>query len=106
LLRAFESLTVVASESLQHQTLAAAYRALALCARRMPTGMLGEVQGVVDRSLSALGDHVLTAELDEAIGVLCAAMREAGGNAGALEKARDQLRQSHGHLGGRSTRAG
>ena len=106
LLRAFESLTVVASESLQHQTLAATYRALALAARRMPAPMLEQIEGVVDRSLSALGDHVLTAELDDSIGELCRALRETGGQAAALEEARARLRQSVGRLGGRSTRAG
>ena len=106
LLRAFESLTVVASESLQHQTLAATSRALALAARRMPQAMLGQIEGIVDRSLSSLGDHVLTAELDEAINALCAALGEAGGSGKALFEARAKLRQSHGRLGGRSTRAG
>jgi uncharacterized membrane protein len=105
LLAAFESLIVVASESLQHQTLAEAYRALALAARRMPRSMLPGIQGIVDRSLAALGEHVPTADLDDAITMLCGDLRGAGGNAAPLDEARERLRKSIGHLGSRSTRA-
>ena len=106
LLRAFESLIVVASESMQHQTLAAAYGALALAARRMPRAMLADIEAIVNRSLPALGDHVPTAELGDAIAALGAALRDAGGDPALLDAASAKLRQSIGRLGSRATRAG
>lgn len=104
LLLAFESLAVVASESMQHQTLAHVYRALALSARRMPPELDEEIRGVVDRSLSCLGDHVLTAELAAAISELAEALREKGIDAAPLARAENGLARSRGRLNARATR--
>lgn len=106
LLRAFESLVVVASESMQHQTLAATYRALALAARRMPHAMIADIEAIVRRSLSTLGEHVPTAELEDAIAALGEALRDSGASSSLLDEATAELRRSIGRLGSRATRAG
>jgi hypothetical protein len=105
LLLALESLTVVSSESMQHQTLAAVYRTLGMAVRRMPMNCDQDVHRIALRSLSSLRDHVLTADLQSGIADLIGAMREAGLETGAIETARDQLAESVGHLNARSTRA-
>jgi hypothetical protein len=58
------------------------------------------------RVLSSLGDHVCTAPLDNALGSLVSAFREAGREvtAAAVERARRQLELTIGRLGSRSTR--
>jgi len=104
LLRSFESLAVVASESMQHQTLAGVYRALALALGRIEEPLKAEVAGIVDRSLAALGDQVLTAELGEAIDCLAQALDRAGLDASELRSARAELGQSRGKLNSRATR--
>lgn len=104
LLRTFESLIVVASESMQHQTLAELYRALALAAERIPAGYRDDLSAIVERSLSALGDHVLTTRLDAAIDELAKAMEARGMPAGKLREARSRLGNSIGALNARSTR--
>ena len=104
LLRSFESLAVVASESMQHQTLAAVYRALALALRCVPQPLKAEVHGVVLRSLAELGDQVLTADLDEAITQLGEALDAYGLDSTALRSARGELARSEGRLNSRATR--
>ena len=105
LIRAFETLAVVASESMQHHVLAEAYQGLALAAERLPADRRAELQGVVDRSISALGEHVLTAELDGSIATLAAAMDQNGYDASALREARDKFAVSWGELHSRATRS-
>lgn len=103
LLRGFETLIVVASESMQHQTLAEVYRALALAMRRLTGALRDAVEDTVLRSLSMLGDHALTAELDEAIAELAEAL-PAGETRSALKQARDRLAATWGLLNSRGTR--
>jgi hypothetical protein len=105
LLRALESLSVVTSESMQHQTLAEVYRAFALGVRRMPTPLRSVIHGMILRSLSSLGDHVLTAELNESIDELSEAMEEVGMSSEALATARGTLALSIGRLAARSNRS-
>lgn len=108
LLAAFESLAVVASESLQHQTLAEIYSALGFTLAELPDDLRREVGDIVQRSLSALGEHVLTGRLEQAIDGLAAALDKAGQAAAAeaLRTARNQLKQSVGELHSRSNRGG
>ena len=108
LLAAFESLAVVASESLQHQTLAEIYSALAFTLPELPPPLRAEVANIVLRSLSALGEHVLTGRLEKAIDGLAAALDSAGQSdaAVALRNARDRLKQSVGTLHSRANRGG
>ena len=69
--------------------------------------ILGRLQGRTDivlRTLSALGEHVLTAELESAIDGLVATLKRAGstGTATALDTAMQQLARSIGRLGAKS----
>ena len=102
-----ESLGVSASESLQHQTLAAIARALSTTYRRLPDEWRSRADDVILRLLPSMGDHVLTADLDAALTELVRETRAAGGeeSARALSSAQADLRRSVGRLGSRATRA-
>jgi hypothetical protein len=106
-MKAFESLAVVASESVQHQSLAEILRTLAVMFRCLPVPLQNKVEGLLLRSLSGLGDHVLTSDLDEALFAVTAALNEAGrsGYADTIGDARQRLGASIGRLNSRSTRA-
>ncbi len=101
-----ESLAVVASESMQHQTLAEIMRTLATLLPKLPPEGVDQVAEVILRSLSALGEHVLTRELERALEVVSLAMVAAGRDAAAeaVTRATDTLRGSIGVLNARSTR--
>ncbi len=75
---------------------------------RLPPELQLRVEDVIGRMLSALGDHVLTNELEAAFNGLIATLENAGRcqTAGALRAAKDKLALSIGKLGARSTRAG
>lgn len=107
LLRAFESLVVVASESMQHQTLATIYRALEFTLRYVPSDIANTVGEITSRSLSALADHVPTGDLEESVKRLENALDARG-----LSQAGQQLRvawkdlaNSIGSLHSRATRS-
>jgi hypothetical protein len=104
---ALETLAVVASESMQPQTAAELVRTLALVFGRLPPGQQPRAEDLIRRSLSALGEHVLTAELEAAITGLIDTLDGAGRpeTARLVHDARDQLRRSIGRLGSRATRA-
>jgi hypothetical protein len=108
LLRAFETLTVVASESMQHQTLAAVYRALAFSLRFVPAELAASISDTALCSLSCLGDHVLTGELRDSIRELAEALDAHGKSsaAGKVRAACDKLGNSIGSLHSRADRAG
>lgn len=103
---ALESLGVVASESIQHQTLAEVTRTLALLVVGLPRDLKVRIEDVALRSLSALGEHVLTRELEEALRQLEDALRKTGFAAGAdaVARATAELARTVGHLNSRSTR--
>ena len=107
LLNAFGSLAVAASESMQHQTYAAILRSMTALLARLPGELQDGVEDVVLRTLPALGDHVLTAELDAALGALSEALvrTQRLKTAAAVASARGALARSIGTLGSRSTRA-
>lgn len=106
LLNAFESLAVSASESMQHQSYAEILRTFELVFDDLPSGLQARAEDVILRSLSGLGDHVLTAELEAALSGLVACLERAGRaqTAAAVLAARDKLAASIGKLGARSTR--
>lgn len=88
-------------------SLAGILRTFAVIFRRLPVPPLQErAEDVLLRSLSALGDHVPTGGLDEALSAVIAALTEAGrsGSAGAIGDAQQQLGRSIGRLNARSTR--
>ncbi len=108
LLSAFESLAVSASESMQHQSYAEVLRTFALLFDGLPGNMQSRAEDVILRSLSTLGDHVLTAELEAALTGLIDCLERAGRaqTAAAVLTAKAKLADSIGKLGARSTRPG
>lgn len=106
-LDALETLAVVASESMQPQTAAELIRTLALIFGGLPPGQQERAGDLIRRSLSALGEHVLTAELEAALTTLIDTLDRAGRpeTARLVRGARDRLGASIGRLGSRATRA-
>jgi hypothetical protein len=106
-INAFESLVVVASESMQHQTVSEIYRALTILYPRLPAAFQDRVEDLLLRSLTALGDHVPTSSLEDALSGLVAALQDAGrfSAAAAIEAAQSRFVGSVGTLGSRATRS-
>lgn len=103
---AFEALAVVSSESMQHQNYIEVLRTFSLLFDRLPKDLQLRGEDLILRILSALGDHVLTAELDSALSQLGEKLQIVGRieTAVAVQKARDELSASIGRLNSRSTR--
>ncbi|MGH7458527.1 MAG: DUF2254 family protein [Longimicrobiaceae bacterium] len=104
LLGTFESLAVVASESMQHQSLAELLHTVARTFERLPPEYQPRAEELVLRTLPALGDHVLTARLESALDALAEALASAPETAAAVRAARDGLRLTVGELNSRATR--
>jgi hypothetical protein len=106
LMKGFESLAVVASESMQHQSVAEIYRAFANLFHRLPPPLRRQAEDLLLRSLSGLGDHILTSDLEAALSALIDAFAAAGRpqSAAAIGAAQHQLGLSIGRLNSRSTR--
>ena len=102
-----ESLLIVASESMQHQSAAELYRTIAVLLERLPLPLQARAEDLVLRSLSALGDHVLARDLDDALREVTAALRRIQRTAAAekVERARLALATSIGVIGARGSRA-
>lgn len=107
LLNAFESLAVVASESMQHQSYAEIVASFTLLHARLPDYAQRRTEDIVSRTLSGLGDQILTAELERALLAWIRTLEAAGrGDAAAgVAAAHAKLAKTVGRLGGRSTRA-
>lgn len=107
LIGALQSLAVVASESMQHQLLSEIYRTCAALFPKLPADMQARMEDLALRSLSALGDHVLTSELDAALSALVESLTHAGrsGSAEQVRIAQARLAAKIGELNSRSTRA-
>ena len=105
-LGAFESLAVVASESMQHQTYAEIVRAFALTLERLPPRLQRESEHLLRRTLSALGDHVLTTELEDALTMLEQALERSGlaATEADIRAAHMELATTIGILNSRATR--
>ncbi len=103
---AFETVAVVASESMQPQTTAELFRTFTVMFGRLPAEPQERAEDLIRRSLSALGEHVPTAELDGALSDLVRALRGAGRRetAAEVEAAREKLGAAVGRLGSRGTR--
>ncbi|MGE0128568.1 MAG: DUF2254 family protein [Blastocatellales bacterium] len=108
LMEAFETLAVVSSESMQHQNFTEVLRTFAVMFDRLPRPLQRRAEDLILRILSALGDHILTAELNAALSELTAtlAAAERWETANAVQAAQDKLALSVGKLNSRSTRAG
>ena len=75
LMDTFESLAVVSSESMQHQIFAEVVHTFAVMFDRLPPEQQQRAESLILRIISALGDHVLTAELDAALSALVCTFR-------------------------------
>lgn len=107
LLNAFEALAVISSESMQYQIYAEVVNALTMMFDRLPAAQQQRVEDLILRILSALGDHVLTYELDRSLTTLVETLIGAGRTttAAAVTQAQAQLSQSIGRLASRTSRA-
>ncbi|HVF64748.1 MAG TPA: DUF2254 family protein [Casimicrobiaceae bacterium] len=107
LLNAFESLAVVASESMQHQSYAEILRTFDLVFDDLAPALQQRIEDIVARTLSGFGDHILSKELEQAVDGLIATLSRAGraATAASLEAAKDRLAETIGKLGGRATRS-
>lgn len=105
---AFETLAVGASESMQHQTFTEVIDAITVLLDRLRPDQQARAEDLILRIISALGEYVLTADLDAALAGLMAALTRSSrpGAAGAVRAARDELAASIGQLHSRSTRVG
>ena len=106
LMGTLESLAVVSTESMQHQSMAEVIHGLSSLFNRLPDEQQSRAADVMLRSLAGLGDHVLTLELELALGKACDVLRAGGfaGEALAIEEAAALLGQARGKLNSRSTR--
>ncbi|HTK13578.1 MAG TPA: DUF2254 family protein [Xanthobacteraceae bacterium] len=105
-IEALESLAVVASESMQHQTLAEIMRTLSILLLTLPHDRVRRVEETILRSLSALGEHVLTHPLEASLQDVQQALRhiDRGESAEKVAQAVSQFRKSYGRLNSRATR--
>ncbi|MBA2753454.1 MAG: DUF2254 domain-containing protein [Chloroflexia bacterium] len=103
---AFESLAVVASESMQAQVYAQIVRTFALAIGELARPDQRRTGDLLLRTLPGLGDHVLTTELDDALTGLVASLERADCRdvAEAFRVARAGLAGSIGTLNSRATR--
>ena len=106
LLGTFESLAVVSSESMQHQICIEVLRTFTVMWDRLSTDRQDRAADLLLRILSALGDFVLTAELDSELSQTAAKLRTSGRVqvAEAISEAQVALSASIGKLNSRSTR--
>lgn len=103
---ALEAVMVVASESIQPQTLAEAVTSIAILLRHVSQPTAERLADVARRALSSLGEHVLTRQLEDALDDLSKALDERGFTAvsGNVSEATAALAASLGQLNSRSTR--
>ncbi len=89
LLEAFETFAIVATESMQHQNYIEVLHAFTIMFDRLGEEHRERVEDIILRILSALGDLVLTAELDKSLSAPAEKLKASGRieTAGAVEKA-------------------
>ncbi|MEO7145828.1 MAG: DUF2254 family protein [Bryobacteraceae bacterium] len=106
LMDAFESLAVASSESLQHQAFAEVILTFATMYQRLPPERQPRAEDLILRVLSALGDHVLTRDLNTALTDLVHTLTACGRleTAALVGVAQEKLQHSVGKLNSRSTR--
>ncbi|MCT2557769.1 DUF2254 domain-containing protein [Tsuneonella sp. YG55] len=103
---AYEGLMVVASESMQHQSLAEVAKGIARAFPKLPHVMQDKLVRAVEGSLSALGDHVPTDVLCRELERLEEVFRVEGHPRAAakLQKAWESLARARGDLHSRADR--
>ncbi len=107
LLDSFETLAVVASESMQHQSFTEIMRTFVIILDRIPESRIERLEDLLLRSLSVLGEFALTRELEQTLRDLQGALQSSGRveTARAVEKALERMSRTIGELGSRATRA-
>jgi uncharacterized membrane protein len=103
---ALEAVIVVASESIQSQTLTEAITTLAILLRHVGQPMAERLADIANRALSSLGEHVLTRQLEVALLDLSRALEERcfASVSDAVSNSTAELAASLGRLNSRSTR--
>ena len=106
-MKGFESFVVVASESMHHQCAAECYRSFAGLYPRLPPFLQKRTVDIVLRSLTGLGDHILTRDLASSLNTLSNVLATHGQTkcAKAITTAHKHLERTIGKLHSRSTRA-
>ncbi len=106
LMDTFTTLTVAASESMQHQNFIEILHAFTIVFPRLSLQNKLRVEDSILRMLSAMGDFVLTLPLETELNKLVTILFESGSNetAKAVEAAKNKLSQSIGELNSRATR--
>jgi hypothetical protein len=104
-MEAFETLAVVASESMQHQHFAEVLHSFAIMFDRLSPDQQARAEDIILRIISALGDHVLTAELEATLSELVLALDKSARitTAAAVQAAQNRLKLSVGKLHSRAT---
>jgi hypothetical protein len=106
-MNAFESLAVVSSESMQHQSFAEIISTFGVMFDRLSPDQQRRAEDLILRIISALGEFVLTADLDSALSTLVRALKQSARihTAAAVQDAQDRLKLSVGKLHSRATRS-
>lgn len=106
LMRGFENLAVVSSESMQHQVFEAILTSFSATIARVPASWQQRIERVLLIMLSVMGDHVLTTALENALETIAHQLYglQRTQTARAVEEALQQLKMSVGKLNSRSTR--
>ncbi len=106
LLDVFESMMIVASESMQHQTLAEIVSAFAILFSRLPDPPRDRIEAILRRMLTTLADHVPSRELERALHEMIDALTAAGRieTARSLRDALNQVESVIGQLSARGKR--
>lgn len=91
---------------MQHQCAAEIYRIFASLFHRLPPRLGRQAEKLLLRSLSGLGDHILTSDLEAALSALVAELNSAGRTqcGEQVMAAQRRLERSIGELNSRSTR--
>lgn len=101
-----ESLAIVSSESLQHQTFAEVLDNISLAYPYVSDDIKLKFNDVIKRILSALGDHVLSKDLEKSLTKLSETLSSEGNQTTTqiLRDAHHELSKSIGQLANKSTR--
>jgi uncharacterized membrane protein len=102
----WESLLVVSSESMQHQAFAEILRSIAHIYPDLPPDLRNRADQMLRRATSAMGDHVLTQDLNDALHKLIRTLERSDRHlfAQTIAEAHHKFAASLGTLGNRSTR--
>lgn len=107
LMDTFTTLTVAASESMQHQNFIEILHTFSIVFTRLSAQNKSRAEDIILRILSAMGDFVLTLPLEIELNKLVQILLESGSNetAKTVEAAKNKLSQTIGELNSRATRA-